>query len=279
MFQEENLNTWDEFERKIRDLEEETSRLKDDPHAIYATTEVLYRGEGKAEWPQPLSTTLDRNHKRIMTVGQYFDYIIKNSTSSSNISTPELEILKRKISKLNIDNIYQFPTTDADTMEIISLMSELRHNGFPSPLVDWTSDYLVGAFFAFEKEHNNSRRVAIFAFRNRTGYQANCKKGTNSTAINIGHFIVNPSSRHTRQKSQYSLCVKQGRGVCFKDAEFVNILEDINRPGFILLKNGEARDRPVHNVLYKYTLPVSQRKSILDTLYGKGINRISLGLS
>jgi hypothetical protein len=214
-----------------------------------------------------------------MTVGQYFDYVIKEGTPSSNISIPELETLKQKISKLNIDNIYQFPTTDADTMEIISVMAELRHNGFKSPLVDWTSDYLVAAFFAFEKEHNNSQKVAIFAFRSRTGYPPDCKKATDPTAIFIGHDIANPSSRHSRQKSQYTLCVRQGRGVCFKNAEFANILEDINSPGHILLKNGETKDLPVHNILCKYTLPASERRFVLHMLHDKGIDRRNLGLS
>ncbi len=278
MFSQENLNTWDEFEKRVRDLEEETRYLKADPHAIYKTTKWLYRGED-AEWPQPLSSTLERDHRR-MTVEQYFDYVIKNSTSSSNISTQELEILKQKISKLNVENIHSFPTREADTREIISVMTELRHNGFPSPLVDWTSDYLVAAFFAFEKEHNGSDRVAIFTFRSRTGYQANFKKTTAPTAIYIGPSVANPSPRHIRQKSQYTLCVKQEHGVCFKNAEFANILEDINRPGFILLENGETVDLPnVHNVLRKYTLPVSERKFILDKLHCKGIDRISLGLS
>ena len=278
MFSQENLNTWDEFEKRVRDLEEETRCLKADPHAIYATTEVLYRGEGNAAWPKPLSSTLERYHGT-MTVGQYFDYVIKNGALSSKISTQELETFKQKNSKLNVKNIHLFPTREADTMEIISVMAELRHNEFLSPLVDWTSDHLVAAFFAFKEEHNDSQRVAVFAFRKQTGYQANCKKGTDSTAINIGHFIVNPSSRHTRQKSQYTLCVKQQHEVCFKNAEFVNILEDINIPGFILLENGETMDIPVHNVLCKYTLPVSERKFILDMLHDKGIDRIRLGLS
>ena len=278
MFPQENLNTWDEFEKRVRDMEDETRCLNAYPHAIYATTEVLYRGEGNAEWPKPLSSTLERDHGR-MTVGQYFDYVIKDGTAASNISIPELETLKQKISKLNVKNIYLFPTADADTEEIMSVMTELRHYGFPSPLVDWTSDHLVAAFFAFEKEDNDSERVAIFAFRDKTGYQANCKNATDPTAIVIGHYIANPSSRHIKQKSQYTLCVKQDRKVCFKNAEFANILENINIPGFILLENGETMDRPVHNVLCKYTLPVSEKKFILDMLHGKDINRISLGLS
>jgi hypothetical protein len=278
VFPQENLNTWDEFERKVRDLKKETKCLKADTHAIYATTEVLYRGEGNAEWPKPLSSTLERHHGT-MTVGQYFDYVIRNDTGSSNISTQKLETFKQKISELNIKNIYQFPTVEADTKEIISLMSELRHNGFLSPLVDWTSDHLVAAFFAFEKEHNDSERVAIFAFRSRTGYPPYCRKTVAPTAIDIGHFIENPSLRHSRQKSQHTLCVKQERGVYFKNAEFANILENINSPGYIPLENDETMDIPVHNVLCKYTLPVSERKSILDMLRGKGINRISLGLS
>jgi hypothetical protein len=220
----ENLNTWDEFEKRVRELEDETSRLKNDPRAIWATTEVLYRGEGNADWPLPLSSTLERKHIR-MTVGQYFDYVIEKN--SVLLSATELEALKQKIGKLNVNSIYLFPTRDADTERIISVMAELRHKGFESPLVDWTSDHLVSAFFAFEKEHIESDRVAIFAFRERTGYTTDFTTG--STAIGIGHFIADPSSRHIRQKSRYTLCVRQEYGVRFKDAEFANILEDINR--------------------------------------------------
>jgi len=277
MFPQENLNTWDEFEKRIRDMEEKTRCLKADPLAIYKTSELLYRGEGNAEWPCPLSSTLERYGGQ-KTVGQYFDFIL-NNISSSNISIQKLETLKQKINKLNVQNIYLFPTRNADTMEIISIMAELRHNGFQSPLVDWTTDYLVAAFFAFEKNHKHSERVAIYSFRSQTGYQPNCRKGTDPTAIDIGHDIAKPSPRHNKQKSQYTLCVKQERGVCFKNAEVVNILEDINKPGFILLENGETVDLPVQNILCKYTLPVSERKFILDMLHDKGYDRKSLGLS
>jgi hypothetical protein len=278
MSQQENLNTWDEFEKRVRDLDEETKRLKNDPHAIYATTEVLYRGEGNAAWPKPLSSTLERGHEH-MTVGKYFDYIIEDGTASANISTQKLDTLKQKISKLNVDNIYLFPTLDADTREIICVMAKLRHDKFLSPLVDWTSAYHVAAFFAFEEEHNGSDKVAIYTFRSQTGYQAEAQKATAPKAIYIGHYIEDPPPRHIKQKSQYTLCVKQERGVCLKDAEFANILEDINKPGFILLDNDETVDLPVHNVLCKYTLPVSERKFVIEMLHDKGYDRKSLVLS
>jgi hypothetical protein len=211
-----------------------------------------------------------------MTVGQYFDYVIEKN--SVLLAAPELEVLKQKIGKLNVDSIYLFPTRDADTEMIISVMAELRHKGFESPLVDWTSDYLVSAFFAFEKEHIESDRVAIFAFRERTGYTSDCTTG--STAIGIGHFIADPSISHIRQKSRYTLCVRQGYGVWFKDAHFASILEDVNTPCFILLDNGETMGIPIaRNVLRKYTLPVSEGKSVLGMLQDKGIDRGSLGLS
>ena len=262
----EHLNTWDEFERRILDLEEETKRLKNDPNTTCATTEVLYRGEGNAEWPQPLSSTLDRKYER-MTIGQYFDYVT---------SIPKYESLKQQVSKLNnIKHVYLFPTLAADTMEIISVMAELRHNGVLSPLVDWTSDPLVAAFFAFEEEHSEADRVAIYAFRGQTGYSSDCP--TEPVAIDIGHFIANPSLRHIRQKSKDTLCIRQEYGVRFKDAHFASILEDINTPGFILLGNDETIEMPiVRNVLRKYTLPVSERKSILGMLLNKGIDRKNL---
>lgn len=281
MVKQEELNTWDEFEKKVRCKEEETGYLKADRYAIYATSEVLYRGERNADWPNPLSSTWERC-KGITTVGKYFDYVINNDIESSDIpiSKLELDMLKQKIVKLSVGNINLFPTCNADTSEIISVMAELRHKGIPSPIVDWTSDHLVAAFFAFEEEQINSDRVAIFAFRHRTGYPADCKEASAPTVINIGPSIANPPSRHIKQKSQYTLCVKQNRGVCFKNAEFANILKDINNPGFIMRENGEAVDIPnVNNVLCKYTLPASEGKVIRKVLNDKDISRRSLGLS
>jgi hypothetical protein len=253
-------------------MEDETIRLKNDPRAIWATAEILYRGEGNADWPLPLSSTLERKQVQ-MTVGQYFDYVI--TKNPAKLPDADLETFKQKIKKLNVESIYLFPTQSADTEMIISVMAELRQKGFESPLVDWTSDPFMAAFFAFEEELRGSGRVAIFAFRERTGYTSDCTTG--STAIGIGHFIKDPVISHIRQKSRYTLCVKQGYGIGFKDANFANISEDSNTPGFILLDNGDTIEMPIaRNVLRKYTLPISERNYVLQMLKDKGINRKNL---
>jgi len=55
--EERNVNTWEEFERELKDLREERGKSNE-----FLKSSLLYRGQENSCWL--LSTTLDRNQER-----------------------------------------------------------------------------------------------------------------------------------------------------------------------------------------------------------------------
>jgi hypothetical protein len=65
-------------------------------------------------------------------------------------------------------------------------LAYLRHHGFPSPLLDWTSSLYVAAYFAFSQPVGD--HVAIFIFSERPD---NVKQSSSSTPQiqSLGHYV------------------------------------------------------------------------------------------
>jgi len=269
-----NLDSWEAFEDAVGQIKKKTEGLKKSTGA--STTTVLFRGQPNAKWG--LKSTLERKTKKEITVGIYFNLMLKvwrNPVIKNKREWPDLE---EKIENLNVDIVNSFLTAKANSDQIISFMAHLRHHGFPSPLLDWTECSLIAAFFAFTNIPNNAKRVAIYTFREHTGdvtseYLHGMSK---PTTIEVGsHF--NQIERHKKQKANYTLCVQQDNIKDFKNARFVDMEKDVNRPGVYTDSKGNDVDMgSVENVTNKYTIPVSERNKVLKKLQTEGINRCSL---
>lgn len=64
--QEINLNSWEQFEEQLQELEKKRQEQK-------SLHEFLYRGQGRKSWE--LSTTLERHGKKNLSLMQYFRLI------------------------------------------------------------------------------------------------------------------------------------------------------------------------------------------------------------
>lgn len=266
---------WGSFEAKVAEVDRETRRLKAvrDLHV----SGPLYRGQADATWH--LETTLDRRKPR-MTLDKYLTIMEGIQPRIERLSGRSWSNLGEEISGLRqngLESVRLFPTECANTETIISFMVYLRQHGFPSPLLDWTSDPYTAAFFAFSGIQKNAERVAIFIFRECTGSVGDAGTENEPTAMSFGPHILNTSPRHAKQQAQYTWCVERSTSGASLDCyAFADHEQAMNLPGFRIEAGACLDEERAENVVDKYTIPVSEQRSVLASLAQRNINKCSL---
>ena len=141
-FQFSQIHTWTEYARHIHKY---TKKLN----------EPLFRGQGNklrspgckdSGWR--LEPTLYRNPK---TSHPRFIECVKEILSDTKCQRLIADAIGRNLNK----------DVDADRELLIGLM---RHLGFPTPLLDWTKNPFVAAYFAFKSIREETDGVSIFLF-------------------------------------------------------------------------------------------------------------------
>ncbi|MDH5763675.1 MAG: FRG domain-containing protein [Nitrospinota bacterium] len=248
-----HLGSWEEFEDKLKKDKEKTPNkdLYGKPYG--SVSPLLFRGQADANWI--LETTLERECRERGLFQEWpWELYIKVLDKVRPAFTSQ------------INKQYDSPRRDYKIIPCphpppgYNLMIDLRHHNFPSPLLDWTKNYHIAAYFAFEKEPQ-SDRVAIYSFRDFAGYQ--------KTSDSFGPWIWVPEAygrenqhpRHDSQQAKHTICyktVKEG--------------SDEKPKGNVYCVHEKASFGSQQDILLKYTLPVDIRNEVLNKLRNIDIN-------
>jgi hypothetical protein len=246
-----NADSWEEFLPWVKGLQEERARLaKENPGYI---SEFVFRGHGSADWK--LDTTLERYPGAKLRADEFYQSIYE--------AKYEIEAL--------LDRVWTIPESshysgwlNAQTafglseMPAYDYLVYLRHHGFPSPLLDWSSSPYIAAHFAFSGASASTNRIAIYAFIDCPGYYRTTS--SQRPSVRVRGPNVQGHRRHFLQKSQYSICTQRRDGHWFYASHEDAFLTD---PG-------------EQSLLWKITIPAAERVKALSYLDQFNLNAYSL---
>jgi hypothetical protein len=149
--------------------------------------------------------------------------------------------------------------TLTDPLGLAEFLAFLQHNGFPTPLLDWTYSPYVAAYFAFESVNHfepQTDRVAIYVLNQQAWGSAH------DQVYDFADTSAHVSVLRPRIVGNHKLAVQQG---CFTWSNVVDI------EGYI--KSHETEER---RFLTKYTLDVRERPRVMRELSLMGMSAVQL---
>ncbi len=261
MIQVKNLKNWNEFEKELEILHGWRKAI------IKKTSEeqvsqFLFRGQANADWT--LKTTLERCRKNCeWSLDSYYQLLKKIKPHIKAFSGKDWQIHETVFYGEIWENAWR--KFQKESLPSPELLSYLRHYGFPSPLLDWTSSSDISAYFAFSDIKDGVDQVAIWVFLEHVG-QGKIAESHKANLSTIGFSLGPPldsNDRHIRQKSQYSCCTK------YKD----QIMYFASHDECIPFTADDAFDQ---DRIWQFNLPSCERKNVLKHLDSINVNSFSL---
>lgn len=248
---EHTLNSWEEFVEAVSRLKEECERKAEE--SPFLSSGLLYRGQSNHKWK--LENTLDRYFSKEVSLKYYYQIALaaksKIETFTDQIwPTPTLDEYSEWLNNLDMLMLAEFKAYD--------YYAYLRHHGFPSPLLDWTASPYIAAFFAFNKAEESAELVSVYVYQEYSSAGKSAHGG--EPIINSLGPYVRTHRRHFLQQSQYTICTVEK-----DDSRFYTKHEDI-----------VERGNQDQDLLWKFNIPVSERRKALGKLSEMNINSFSL---
>jgi hypothetical protein len=201
---------------------------------------------------------LDRN-------GWPDDIVIAGRLASEYAAKPKLETFIKTPWDIPTPPEYDRWLDEKDALKFFDFsgyeyLAYLRHHGFPSPFIDWTSSPYIAAFFAFNDCSSSEKNsVSIYCYLEHA--DVGKLRSSDQPAIYVFGPNVTVHKRHVLQQSQYSICVE---------------FDEAYKPRYtnhelVFTKTDVRQDR-----LWKFNVPSNERIQALKALNHMNINSYSL---
>ena len=223
---------------------------------------ILYRGQKDFDWE--LETTLERKIKAMgsnkkINVAQYLTMAM-DSVEEINVFTG-----RQWKSKSYSEITEELKKSSNPGLPSYNYLVYLRHNGFPSPLLDWTKSPFIASYFAYSSAVHQADDSALFCYiPTSSGI-----RGGNVEAPRIHNYgsYVETHKRHFLQQAQYTICTQREE----------QLDKHIFLPHSMAFKESESN--PEQDIIFKIRLPNSMRKEVLSSLEKHNLNEYSLFLT
>jgi prevent-host-death family protein len=243
--------TWEVFQSELATLEKKRAAIAKDFNG--SVSDLLFRGQANSSWK--LQTSLERQLRcETFNLLTYYNKIwaLKSEIEAFTAHTWDIP------DSPNYGNETTATGLPIFSLPVMEYMAYLRHHGFPSPLLDWTTSPYVAAYFAFADGNSDNDSVAIYAYLE---YAGQGKGGwVNEPQIRSWGPYLKTHTRHFLQRCQYTVCTRPD------DQHLVYTPHES-----VLQKNEADQD-----LLWKFTIARSERTTVLRYLDRHNITAFSL---
>ena len=209
-------------------------------HDIELDGAIIYRGQRQASWGLVSSVHRTALVQSIVSLKRYADYMLPQVLDALEAWTGRSWDLK-------------------NALGLAEFLAYLQHNGFPTPLLDWTESPYIAAYFAFEGVNHfkpQAEDVAIFAF-NQKAWTSSFKQ-----TYDFADFAPHVSVLRPRLIGNHKLALQQG---VFTMTNVTDIEQHIR----LNEEDGKA-------FLTKYELDVRERPRVIRELSLMGVSAVQL---
>lgn len=249
-------NSWQEFEDALNSVRTRygTFRLNLEDNKVYEQKNlILFRGQSNSKWL--LSTTLERKDSTQYSVQKYMEKVLRAHNELESFTGKSWQVPPyNKLGK----EIQECQDTFKVHLPAYSFLVYLRHHGYPSPLLDWTTSPYIAAYFAYW--NSQKENPAVYCYIERPN-PSKIGTGGDSMITMMGPF-VSTHPRHFAQRATYTISTYWD----YRSSQHIfcpheNVFE----------KNDEKQD-----VLIKIELSQLARSEALQKLSDYNINHFTL---
>lgn len=254
----------------LKDWQEFEDWLKEYWHPSYPTRKFLFRGQSDSSWK--LESSLERYCQKEQSLYDYYGILVKEAKplvetyNGTTWSMDDVEKYEEWIINAND------PTSKTSLLipSGYDFFIYLRHHGFPSPLLDWTSSPYIAAFFAFREPEKTEEGRAIYVYEPSPAHLSrNIFEKTffhRRPKVDLIGPYIKSHKRHFQQQTEYTMCTRIEDEKNVKTAFYAS-----HEEGFV---NRIRDDNNEH--VWKLVLPKTERVKVLQHLDHYNINAYSL---